>query len=209
MANPKHVKVLTQGVEAWNQWRKKNPDIVPDLNRAAEDQAKYHRMGAPQKNTRKKPIVRIRYLFAGETLVKWANDGYLERFPSSYNPAGLPRRLKPGWMAVTCAPRGIQQLWNRYKERGHMTVMFALKVHKDTNKVQVLMLCPECREELDVETDEIRVRFRCDQHGKLGMTSVEEFTEVLEKVQRSVAEQHGLGQAVRINFIPVPPPRVH
>ncbi|MEO1540913.1 MAG: pentapeptide repeat-containing protein [Pseudomonadota bacterium] len=31
MANPDHVAKLLEGVEAWNQWREKNPDIVPDL----------------------------------------------------------------------------------------------------------------------------------------------------------------------------------
>ncbi|MDZ7363754.1 MAG: serine hydrolase [candidate division KSB1 bacterium] len=31
MANPQHLKILTQGVEAWNEWRKKNPGIQPDL----------------------------------------------------------------------------------------------------------------------------------------------------------------------------------
>ncbi len=32
MANPEHVEILKQGVEAWNQWRKDNPDIEPDLS---------------------------------------------------------------------------------------------------------------------------------------------------------------------------------
>ena len=31
MANPKQVEILKQGVGAWNQWRKKNPKIKPDL----------------------------------------------------------------------------------------------------------------------------------------------------------------------------------
>ena len=34
MANPKHVAKLKEGVEAWNQWRKQNPAIRPDLRRA-------------------------------------------------------------------------------------------------------------------------------------------------------------------------------
>lgn len=90
-----------------------------------------------------------------------------------------------------------------------MTIMFSMKVNKDTNKVQVLMLCPECREELEMQTSETRVRFRCNQHGELGMIPVEEFTEALKKIQKSVAEQHGLGEPVRINFIPVQPQRVN
>jgi hypothetical protein len=31
MANPEHLKILKKGVEAWNKWRKENPDIQPDL----------------------------------------------------------------------------------------------------------------------------------------------------------------------------------
>jgi len=33
MANPEHVKILRQGVELWNQWRKENSKIKPDLSR--------------------------------------------------------------------------------------------------------------------------------------------------------------------------------
>jgi uncharacterized protein YjbI with pentapeptide repeats len=32
MANPKHLKVLRQGVAAWNKWRLRNPEIIPDLS---------------------------------------------------------------------------------------------------------------------------------------------------------------------------------
>lgn len=31
MANPEHLAILKQGVEAWNQWRKAHPDTQPDL----------------------------------------------------------------------------------------------------------------------------------------------------------------------------------
>jgi uncharacterized protein YjbI with pentapeptide repeats len=34
MANKKQVAQLKQGVEAWNQWRRENPKIRPDLSRA-------------------------------------------------------------------------------------------------------------------------------------------------------------------------------
>lgn len=34
MANEEHLKILEQGVEAWNKWRKKNPEVIPDLNNA-------------------------------------------------------------------------------------------------------------------------------------------------------------------------------
>ncbi len=34
MANEEHLKILKQGVEAWNEWRKKNPRRTPDLTGA-------------------------------------------------------------------------------------------------------------------------------------------------------------------------------
>lgn len=34
MANEEHVAILKQGVKAWNQWRKKNPTVRPDLGDA-------------------------------------------------------------------------------------------------------------------------------------------------------------------------------
>ncbi|MGH9751689.1 MAG: pentapeptide repeat-containing protein, partial [Blastocatellia bacterium] len=34
MANPEHLKILKQGVETWNQWRKDNPEVTPDLGEA-------------------------------------------------------------------------------------------------------------------------------------------------------------------------------
>jgi hypothetical protein len=34
MANEEHIALLKQGGGAWNAWREKNPNIVPDLNEA-------------------------------------------------------------------------------------------------------------------------------------------------------------------------------
>lgn len=34
MANENHLKILKQGVEVWNEWRKNNPDEIPDLRKA-------------------------------------------------------------------------------------------------------------------------------------------------------------------------------
>jgi uncharacterized protein YjbI with pentapeptide repeats len=34
MANEEHLKILKQGVEVWNKWRKDNPQIKPDLGNA-------------------------------------------------------------------------------------------------------------------------------------------------------------------------------
>ncbi|HVN82238.1 MAG TPA: toll/interleukin-1 receptor domain-containing protein [Terriglobia bacterium] len=35
MANPEHLKILQQGVKAWNEWREQSPDILPDLCEAS------------------------------------------------------------------------------------------------------------------------------------------------------------------------------
>ncbi|MGA3316612.1 MAG: toll/interleukin-1 receptor domain-containing protein [Candidatus Korobacteraceae bacterium] len=34
MANPEHLKILKQGVEQWNKWRKEHPEVDPDLSGA-------------------------------------------------------------------------------------------------------------------------------------------------------------------------------
>ena len=34
MANDEHVAILKKGVDAWNKWRRENPDIRPDLSGA-------------------------------------------------------------------------------------------------------------------------------------------------------------------------------
>jgi hypothetical protein len=34
MANPEHVAILKQGVEQWNKWRRKHPEVEPDLSEA-------------------------------------------------------------------------------------------------------------------------------------------------------------------------------
>jgi hypothetical protein len=40
MANPDHLAILKQGVDAWNQWRVESPEIVPDLSDANLKEAK-------------------------------------------------------------------------------------------------------------------------------------------------------------------------
>lgn len=34
MANPKHLKILKQGVDVWNKWRRDHPGIIPNLKKA-------------------------------------------------------------------------------------------------------------------------------------------------------------------------------
>ena len=42
MANEGHLKILEQGVEAWNKWRRENPGVAPDLSDADLRQRKFH-----------------------------------------------------------------------------------------------------------------------------------------------------------------------
>ena len=34
MANEEHLKLIKQGVDIWNAWREKNPEVCPDLSQA-------------------------------------------------------------------------------------------------------------------------------------------------------------------------------
>ena len=34
MANEEHVEILRQGADVWNEWRRKNIELIPDLYRA-------------------------------------------------------------------------------------------------------------------------------------------------------------------------------
>jgi len=34
MANPEHVKILNQGVDAWNRWREEHREVKVDLSEA-------------------------------------------------------------------------------------------------------------------------------------------------------------------------------
>jgi len=40
VANPEHLEILKQGVEAWNQWRRDNPKVIPDLSEVHLNEAK-------------------------------------------------------------------------------------------------------------------------------------------------------------------------
>jgi TIR domain-containing protein/pentapeptide repeat protein len=44
MADREHVDILMQGVEAWNQWRRKHPETRPDLSSADLSLAKLHKV---------------------------------------------------------------------------------------------------------------------------------------------------------------------
>ena len=86
-----------------------------------------------------------------------------------------------------------------------MEIMFSMKIKKDGKTVQVLMVCTECRGELEMAQDVGRVRFRCRKHGELGTLTTEEFTDGLRQAQERAAEQFGLVKMVRMTVTPAEP----
>lgn len=86
-----------------------------------------------------------------------------------------------------------------------MEIMFSMKIKEDGKTVQVLMLCTECRGELEMAQSADRVRFRCRKHGELGTLTPEEFTDGLRQAQEKAAKQYGLGKPVRMKVVPAEP----
>lgn len=50
MANPEHVEILKQGVEAWNRWREQNPFVEPDLSKATYYEANIREVNLSRTN---------------------------------------------------------------------------------------------------------------------------------------------------------------
>jgi hypothetical protein len=86
-----------------------------------------------------------------------------------------------------------------------MEIMFSMKIKKDGKTVQVLMLCTDCRGELEMAANEKTIRFRCRKHGELGTLSAEEFADGLRQAQERAAKQYGLGKPVRMRVGPAEP----
>jgi len=86
-----------------------------------------------------------------------------------------------------------------------MEIMFSMKIKKNGKTVQVLMLCTECRGELEMAKGVNTVRFRCRKHGELGTLTAEEFTDGLRQAQERAAEQFGLVKMVRMKVTPAEP----
>ena len=49
MADEEHLRILRQGVDAWNEWRSRHPDIRPDLSGASLRRADLERGARPQR----------------------------------------------------------------------------------------------------------------------------------------------------------------
>ena len=39
MAAEEHLQIIQQGVDVWNEWRQKNPELIPDLSKANLNEA--------------------------------------------------------------------------------------------------------------------------------------------------------------------------
>jgi hypothetical protein len=83
-----------------------------------------------------------------------------------------------------------------------MEIMFSMKLKDDGKTVQMLLLCAECRGELEVAEGERSLRFRCRKHGELGALSAEEFADGLRQAQEKAGKQYGLGKPVRMKLTP-------
>lgn len=70
MANPEHVEILKQGVEVWNRWRRKHPDIVPDLSEADLNGANLSGANLSETNLR---LANLRWTDLGEADLKLAD----------------------------------------------------------------------------------------------------------------------------------------
>ena len=79
--------------------------------------------------------------------------------------------------------------------------MFSMKIKEDGKTVRVLLLCTECRGELEMATGADKMRFRCRKHGELGSLTAEEFTDGMRQAQ----ERYGLEKPVRIKVMPAEP----
>ena len=86
-----------------------------------------------------------------------------------------------------------------------MEIMFSMKIKEDGKTVRLLLLCPECRQELEMAQGPATVLFRCRKHGELGTLSAEEFTDGMRQAQERVAEQYGLDKPVRMKVVPIEP----
>ena len=86
-----------------------------------------------------------------------------------------------------------------------MEMMFSMKLKEDGKTVRVMLLCTECREELEMAGGAKTVRFRCPKHGELGTLSAEEFADGLRQAQERAAEQYGLVNPGRVKIMPAEP----
>ena len=86
-----------------------------------------------------------------------------------------------------------------------MEILFSMKLKKDGKTLRMLMLCSDCRSELEMATAGASVRFRCPKHGEIGSLSAEEFADGIRQAQEKAAKQYGLGKPVKMKIGPADP----
>jgi uncharacterized protein YjbI with pentapeptide repeats len=64
MANDEHVALLKQGVDAWNAWRRENPDMRPDLSDADLEGADLSKANLEGANLRKANLSGVKLIAA-------------------------------------------------------------------------------------------------------------------------------------------------
>jgi uncharacterized protein YjbI with pentapeptide repeats len=64
MANDEHVALLKQGVNAWNAWRRENPDMRPDLSDADLEGADLSKANLEGANLRKANLSGVKLIAA-------------------------------------------------------------------------------------------------------------------------------------------------
>ena len=70
MANPEHLAKLKEGVEAWNKWRKDNPEIKRDLTEADFGYASLTGAGLKRTNLRRADLEGANFTGAGNLEVE-------------------------------------------------------------------------------------------------------------------------------------------
>ncbi|MGE5324613.1 MAG: hypothetical protein ACM3SW_17230, partial [Actinomycetota bacterium] len=63
-----------------------------------------------------------------------------------------------------------------------------MKLKEDGKTLRMLMLCSDCRSELEMATAGTSVRFRCPKHGEIGSLTAEEFADGIRQAQEKAAE---------------------
>ena len=83
-----------------------------------------------------------------------------------------------------------------------MEIMFSMKMKEDGKTLRMLLLCTECRQELEMARDCGGVRFRCPRHGELGTLTLQEFADGLRQAEEKAAQQYGLEKLARVRVKP-------
>ncbi len=79
MANPEHLAKLKEGVEAWNKWRKDNPEIKRDLTEADLGYASLTGAGLERANFTGAGNLEVEQLCQAKILYKVQLDQTLEK----------------------------------------------------------------------------------------------------------------------------------